>query len=372
VVRSNPPAFVRDHPVRAAFGRRAFVWLVGCSLAAAGGGAATARALEPDGPALIWNAPAHCPDAPNVQARVRAQISERGLSDRPWQAHAEVRHHAGRYQLELTLYSSGGEARRQLDAVSCEALADAVGVLISLALADAAEAEPSPPPSAAAPAAAAAAATDASAAPAQRSTAASAAVPRPSEVEAQAAGGLPAGPETAWPFRYGLAVSLRLDLGMLPQRPAFGLGPRVLLQLGPLQAVAGLTWWLVASSQPDNYPSARLEGSGLLGDLVLGFELLATPLRLAPCLVFEHGQLQVSSTDVAKPDDVRFSWTAAGGGVRAGIALVAGFQAGLELLALAPWSRQRLLLQTPGVDVPLFVSDALALRISVELAYVFE
>jgi hypothetical protein len=342
------------------------------------GGGTLVRAQGPDETALIWNAPAGCPDASAVLARVRRQIAQRKLPDQPWRARAQLRRHAGRYRMALTLYWQGGESSREVEAVSCDALADAASILISLALADPVEPKPepepepepgpglepeSPPPSAASAAPAVAAAPSAKPAPQSKAAA------TPTE---PTAGGLPASPASAWHFRYGLIASLRLDLGMLPQQPAVGLAPRVLLQLGPLQAVAGLTWWLTARSQPDNYPSARLEGSGLLGDLVFGFELLERPLRLAPCLVFEHGRLRVRSTDVAIPDQIQFSWTAAGGGVRASVPLGANLHAGLELLGLAPWSRQRLLLRTPGGDVPLFVSAALALRISAELAYVFE
>jgi hypothetical protein len=272
--------------------------------------------------------------------------------------------------LELTLYLDGGAARRDVEAVSCDALADALSVLISLALGDAAE--PAPPPLAAA---GTREATQPSPKHAAHAAETSAAAPPPSVASTPppaVSGGLPAGPKSAWHLRYGLIASVRLDLGMLPQQPALGLAPRVLLQLGPLQAVAGLTWWLLARSEPDVYPSARLEGRGLLGDLVFGVELLARPLRLAPCLVFEHGQLWVSSTEVASPDHAEFSWTAAGGGIRAGVALGSGLHAGLEVLGLVPWSRQRLLLRTPAGDVPLFVSAELALRLSAELAYVFE
>ena len=347
------------------------MWLVGSALAAVGFGLARAQSAAEQ---LVWDAPNGCPLASAVLARVQRELAGRNLADRAWSAHAQVRVRAERYRLELTLYWPGGEASRELEAVRCDALAAATGVLISLALADAIEAQASPPPTAAAPAAPPAAATSAPAAvrSSEPRDSATQQPPKPDAPEQSATGGLPSSGESDWPWRYGLAASFRLDVGMLPQQPAFGIGPRLMLQVGPLQAIAGLTFWIVARSQPESYPSARLEGGGVLGDLDFGFELLARPVRLAPCLVLEHGQLHVSSSDVSMPDHAQFSWTAAGGGVRAAIALGAGLHAGLEVLGLAPWSRQRLWLHTSGGDVPLFESAPLVLRVSAELAYVFE
>lgn len=161
-------------------------------------------------------------------------------------------------------------------------------------------------------------------------------------------------------------------MGTLPAEPAFGLAPRLLVKFGRLSATAGVTFWLAAQSAVDGYPAARLEGRGVLGDLALGFELTREPVSFAPCLAIEHGQLRVRSLGIQTPDSARYLWTAAGGGVRAAVGLGAGLYAGLELLALIPWSRQGFLLRTPSGDIPIFRAAPLALRIAAEVTYVFE
>ncbi|HKU43699.1 MAG TPA: hypothetical protein VJR89_36320 [Polyangiales bacterium] len=331
------------------------------------GGRALAQPAEP----LTWNAPPGCPQASDVLGRVRAQLEARQLVDQPWRASAQVFRAGSRYRLELSLEVQGAAAaRREVEAASCGTLADTTAALIALALLDAQSPSAVQSPASAAPASEAPPPTAAeSSAPVEQTGPA----PDTAAPSFESAGELPdTGAGTGLPFGYGVGASLRLDVGMLPAQPAFGVAPRVLVKLGPLSATAGLTFWLAARHTADRYPAAQLEGRGVLADLVLGFELTRAPLSVAACLAIEHGRLSVRSLDIQRPDSAHYRWTAAGGGVRAGLGLGKGFYVSLELLGLAPWSRQGFLLRTPAGDLPVFRAAPLVLRTSVELAYVFE
>ncbi|HKP63933.1 MAG TPA: hypothetical protein VJV78_44670 [Polyangiales bacterium] len=341
-------------------------------LLAAMGGALVgpAAAIAQSEVPLTWNAPAGCPPASDVLPRVRAQLAERQLSEQTWSGAANVQRKATGFRLELSLEVRGAAAQRIVDAASCETLVDTAGVLIVLALLDAQRIE-APPPSATAPPASTDSQPTAAANNPPSSAPRKAPVPTPSSEPPST--GLPerdTGPAPV--FSFGVGASVRLDVGTLPAEPAFGLAPRLLVKFGRLSATAGVTFWLAAQRTVDGYPAARLEGRGVLGDFALGFELTREPISFAPCLAIEHGQLRVRSLGIQTPDSAHYLWTAAGGGARAAVGLGAGLYAGLELLALIPWSRQGFLLRTPSGDVPIFRAAPLALRISAEFAYVFE
>ncbi len=120
--------------------------------AAAVGGIVTsattaARALEP--PALplelAWEAPAGCPDAAFVAARVEAIL--RGPPEAPVAvvARGTVERAGAAYHLALTLRTGDLEETRAIDAASCAALAEAAAVVVALAI-DPSRDEASPAP----------------------------------------------------------------------------------------------------------------------------------------------------------------------------------------------------------------------------------
>ncbi|MGH1348694.1 MAG: hypothetical protein ACRBN8_44545 [Nannocystales bacterium] len=76
---------------------------------------------------LEWSAPATCPTSAEVLARV-----EVGPAPHPVLAQAEVAQSDGGWFLRLRIEGYGGEDVRELEGESCEALADAVALLIQL------------------------------------------------------------------------------------------------------------------------------------------------------------------------------------------------------------------------------------------------
>lgn len=81
--------------------------------------------------AVQWEAPAECPDDAAVESRIGVLVGEPPV---PTPATARVEKRGDRYDVELVTWIDGGSQRRELSATSCDALADAVAVVIAVAL----------------------------------------------------------------------------------------------------------------------------------------------------------------------------------------------------------------------------------------------
>lgn len=95
-----------------------------------------ARSVEPaseaDPIALHWDAPASCPGADRVREHARRRMGTDGPT--PVVARGTVRSiDASTWVLELSLEGEGGREDREIRAASCDALAEAAGLLIAVA-----------------------------------------------------------------------------------------------------------------------------------------------------------------------------------------------------------------------------------------------
>jgi hypothetical protein len=95
-----------------------------------------ARAAEPvsevDPIALHWDAPATCPGADRVREHAKQRMGTDGAT--PVVAHGVVRSiDASTWVLTLSLEGEGGREDREIRAASCDALAEAAGLLIAVA-----------------------------------------------------------------------------------------------------------------------------------------------------------------------------------------------------------------------------------------------
>jgi hypothetical protein len=85
----------------------------------------------PPSAAVQWDAPAACPDDAAVEGRIAALVGDAVVVT---PATARVEQHGDRFEVELVTWIDGGSQRRVLAASSCDALADAVAVVIAVAL----------------------------------------------------------------------------------------------------------------------------------------------------------------------------------------------------------------------------------------------
>ncbi|HWB76800.1 MAG TPA: hypothetical protein VG755_17660 [Nannocystaceae bacterium] len=81
--------------------------------------------------AVQWEAPPGCPDDAALESRIAALVGDPTIVT---PATAKVKQVGDRYEVELVTWIDGGSQRRELAATSCEALADAVAVVIAVAL----------------------------------------------------------------------------------------------------------------------------------------------------------------------------------------------------------------------------------------------
>jgi hypothetical protein len=82
---------------------------------------------EPSAPELQWSAPPGCPDAEHVARRVAAYSGSR-----PRRGSVQVTHTGEEFVAEIVLEHDGASQRRSISAQSCDALAEAVALVIAL------------------------------------------------------------------------------------------------------------------------------------------------------------------------------------------------------------------------------------------------
>lgn len=92
---------------------------------------ALTAALRIASAAVQWEAPPGCPDDAALESRIAALVGDATIVT---PATAKVQQHGDRYEVELVTWIDGGSQRRALAATSCDALADAVAVVIAVAL----------------------------------------------------------------------------------------------------------------------------------------------------------------------------------------------------------------------------------------------
>lgn len=109
------------------------VWLAGCPVEASRDGEGPSPpAAKPWSLSLEWDAPQGCPDA----AAVRHQVRERVRNPRgDVEAMGVVTRDPlrGHFVLALTLHGAAGTEQRRIEAESCDAIAEVVGLLIAVA-----------------------------------------------------------------------------------------------------------------------------------------------------------------------------------------------------------------------------------------------
>lgn len=363
---------------------RSRVRAVAATLAGAVAASAIAHAEQPPlaGLSIAWDVPAGCPDAAELERRIRRHLPEGYRGPGKVAASGTVEQQGGRYRLELRLSGTAGDARRSASAATCTALADLAALLVALALdpeaslsADQAQPEQNPLEAGAeqAPAKTDAAPLQSGSPPVQPSPAVPA--PAPPREPAQ-----PPPPSEhvrfshgeALPLAFDAGAALRLEFGLLPQSPAFGVQLALGLRLGPVRVAGGLALFPDAEVRAERYAGARLIGSGLLGELAVRIELVRAPFSLAPVLSFEVGQLAVETRGISSPARGTALWTAAGLGAHAGVRIIGGLELGADFVALAPFARPSWFVRVESGDVPVFTSSSLVARIALGLTYLFE
>lgn len=260
------------------------------------------HAQAPEPVELTWDAPAGCPDLPDVQARLRALAgSATSRTDPPLRATATITA-VGRKELRLRLVvrSNGLVGERTLTAQRCEELARFAAVHLALLLKDANTGKDTGKD------------TD-TASPAGSSQRAS---PASSEAARRPA------PPVATQKQTGLSALLQaptaaVSLGSLPT-PSFGIGMAVGLALRPYYLIASGTWWLRQTF------SGELEGSAARADrIALGVHAcrvftLIPRLDLAPCLSVSLEHLWARGAGrYVEPSSAAATWVAAGAGLQA-------------------------------------------------------
>jgi hypothetical protein len=117
--------------------------------------------------------------------------------------------------------------------------------------------------------------------------------------------------------------------------------------------------------------SERLNGSGALGKLSLGADLLHAPLVFGPRAVLELGRLAIVTDGISVPQRGVATWAAGGAALHLGYPLMRRLELAFELGVLFPFARPRWLLHIPAGTVDLFTAAPAVLRVTSGVAYSF-
>lgn len=285
--------------------------LLGCS-AALLGRHVVAQPLS--GPELSWDAPAGCPQAAEVRARIEAIAGAAVQKETHLQARARVTRAEGRFHLRLWLRDGELTGERNITADSCEDLAGATAVALGLMLrsetplteralrgardtaggdASASQAEPVPsvPPAPAAPLAVEPQASEA--APPQRSR--SAARPVRALVRAPALVG---------------------ELGALPE-PSAGFGLGVGAHYDDWLFVLSGQFWLPQTLHGTAFPGHGARVARQLASLTMGRAFRAGRAEVGPCLTLALQRISARGTGAGvTPSEARAVWLGVGAGAQ--------------------------------------------------------
>jgi len=379
---------VTQPAVRSPRGRAAHVLVVAAARVAGwifvcASGGVLAQASEPS-LELSWQAPRECPTRLEVLDRVRAHVPAIESSPQRLQAFASVTRSGAGYSLVLALRGIDLVAQKQLEVDSCAAAADAAALLIALALdpnagavrapeeAPAALGEPDPAsatPAEAAPQVPAAGTTDetpgAPPEPGRPQTRAPAPPTAPLRIEQPAAA---EGAPLELAFTLGAAVAL--DVGMLPQAPAWGLNPWLALSIARLRLAMGAWLWLPGEARLDRL-EANATGGAVGGDLSIGYELRQSRWLLAPYGVVELLRLRISTTGISDPDSAAATSVGLGPGLHGSYRLTHELRVTADTCAILPLTRARWLVRTEGADYAVHSTSTATFRAALGLAYGF-
>jgi hypothetical protein len=287
---------------------------------------------------LTWRAPAGCPDAREVELRV-ADLVGRALAVGPGAAlvvEARVAADDAGFTAEVALSVAGAGEVRHLSARGCEALADAVVVIVALAVEDHV---PAPPP--------APAQTPTATAPAPAPAAAPRVIrPRPPK---------PRPPPPA-PGALGLEAGVSAHLA-LPD-PGLGAGGAVILVLGPWRGALGGVVRGAGRVETAAGPTADLAAWAVSARVCRGVP--GTEGGLAGCLGTELGRLRGTAGGTAMGDGATPWWWVTGG-LELELPLALGARCYLRAdLAVAMVRQGMTVLRADGAALPVYDPPAVS------------
>lgn len=328
--------------------------------------AAVAVAQDPLPIELEWSAPDDCPSRADALHILRERLTEpRPIV--PLRAHAQIVRHGAGYRLDLDLIHQDTRAHRSLKGSQCGPLAEAAAVLIVLAI-DSERAPAAPQselPDAESPASSPSGAQVAPASDTSESSPASA----PKDTSIEITHDAPGSARATRVLHLQLWAAVRADVGTFPHQPALGVQAQLVARLAPLYFAIGATYWLPRDQRSASYPNARLRGSGVFGDLSLGWDVSTKAVVLTPALHAELGLLNAEARGIASPEGSRALWFAFGPSMSATLSILSDFWLGLEISGLIPAYRTHWLVRTPDSNVPAFDAAPMVLRIAVRVGY---
>jgi hypothetical protein len=285
-----------------------------------------AHAQSSDPVELLWHAPAGCPTADEVQARIRKLAGSSNASGAPLRAEATITRIAGgRLHLKLVVRSADSVGERDIEGRTCEDLAGAAAVNLVLLLRSDAPLPAAELGQQASPSSAADSARQNSASADQPSRAPEAArvSPQPRAAPESAPEARQAeGSSRSWRGLLQLPVAA-LEFGPLPA-PSYGLALAGGVQLERWRLLAEAHAWL-----PQTLPMAeRLEVGAQVDRIDAGVRTCRTfplgRLELAPCLNVSLAHIWARGTGPhVAAHTAESTWVAVGAGGQARLELTA-------------------------------------------------
>jgi hypothetical protein len=139
-----------------------------------------------------------------------------------------------------------------------------------------------------------------------------------------------------------------------------------------MRLTGGFSLLLARRGKSDDYPAAELDGSGVIGSVALGIELMHRPLIFVPSALFELGELALEAHGISAPDPAGARWLAAGAALHFGYPLAGGLQVALDFAAEFPFEPPRWLLHTATGPAKVFTTSPAVMRIATGFGYVFQ
>lgn len=279
--------------------------LLGCS-AALLGRHVVAQPLS--GPELSWDAPAGCPQAAEVRARIEAIAGAAVQKETHLQARARVTRADGRFHLRLWLRDGELTGERNITADSCEDLAGATAVALGLMLRS-----ETPLTERALRGARDTAGGDASASQAEPVP------PAPPAVEPQASEAAPPlrSRSAARPVRALVrAPALVGELGALPE-PSAGFGLGVGAHYDDWLFVLSGQFWLPQTLHGTAFPGHGARVARQLASLTMGRAFRAGRAEVGPCLTLALQRISARGTGAGvTPSEARAVWLGVGAGAQ--------------------------------------------------------
>jgi hypothetical protein len=308
-------------------------------LGAALGPCASAAADPPPRVSLTWTAPAGCPASGRVVKEVDRLLGATAPRRAPLVVVARVTAKPdGGLRVRIEAAGSDGARVRELEAASCDALADATATILALMI---------DPTSVVAPPDVAAADAGATAvAPPLNARSVDAGPPDASAPD----GRLPSAP-LPWAFRFGLDAWLAGDVGSAPGAGAGAAGALV-FSLGPLRVDLGLLALPARTATVPAHPTLGGDVSLITGAVSACYDVVprsaSHAFELSPCLGYEVGRLHASGFGVTNPGEGDMLWSAIRPGLLFAWAPLARLAIFTRVDAAVPFVRQTFVLENVG------------------------